>query len=59
MASRWAAGAAAGRREIPAELVVNDDYYKACQVDYHGGQRYPHLERDAGKPDYLDELIKP
>jgi len=42
-----------------ALLVVNDDYYKTCSVDYHGGQRYPHLQRDASKPDYLDELIKP
>jgi predicted metalloprotease with PDZ domain len=40
-------------------LVVDDDYYKTCVVDYHGGERYPHLMRDAAKPDYLDELIKP
>lgn len=39
-------------------LVVSDEYYKTCTVDYHGGPRFPHLERDAGKPDYLDELIK-
>jgi PleD family two-component response regulator len=40
-------------------LVVIDDYYKTCNVDYHGGQRYPHLVRDEGKPDYLDDLAKP
>ncbi|HUJ32119.1 MAG TPA: hypothetical protein VLY23_12620 [Candidatus Acidoferrum sp.] len=39
-------------------LLVVDDYYKACEVDYHGGARYPHLERDDSKPDYLDELAK-
>jgi len=39
-------------------LVVTDDYYKTASVDYHGGARYPHLTRDEGKPDYLDELIK-
>ena len=39
-------------------LVVIDDYYKACTVDYHGGERYPHLVRDESKPDYLDELAK-
>jgi predicted metalloprotease with PDZ domain len=39
-------------------LVVIDDYYKTCNVDYHGGQRYPHLVRDEAKPDYLDELAK-
>jgi predicted metalloprotease with PDZ domain len=40
-------------------LVEYDDYYKTCEVDYHGGQRYPHLVRDEAKPDYLDDLIKP
>ncbi|HTU34238.1 MAG TPA: hypothetical protein VMF66_10590, partial [Candidatus Acidoferrum sp.] len=40
-------------------LVVNDDYYLNCNVDYHGGERYPHLIRNESKPDYLDELDKP
>jgi hypothetical protein len=40
-------------------LVVSDDYYRTCTIDYHGGGRYPHLVRDTGKPDYLDELLKP
>lgn len=40
-------------------LVEYDDYYKTCTVDYHGGERYPHLVRDETKPDYLDDLIKP
>jgi predicted metalloprotease with PDZ domain len=40
-------------------LVVHDDYYKTCPIDYHGGQRFPHLLREEGKEDYLDELIKP
>lgn len=40
-------------------LVVDDDYYKTCDVDYHGGSRYPHLVRDESKPDYLDQLAKP
>lgn len=40
-------------------LVIDNDYYKTVSVDYHGGQRYPHLERVSSKPDYLDELIKP
>lgn len=39
-------------------LVVVDDYYKSCNVDYHGGSRYPHLVRDESKPDYLDDLAK-
>lgn len=40
-------------------LVINDEFYFQANVDYHGGQRYPHLKRDDSKPDYLDELIKP
>jgi hypothetical protein len=40
-------------------IVVNDDYINTAIVNYHGGSRYPHLERDEKKPDYLDDLIKP
>lgn len=39
-------------------LVIDDDYYRTATIDYHGGPRYPHLVREEGKPDYLDELIK-
>jgi predicted metalloprotease with PDZ domain len=40
-------------------LVVVDDYFRTCVINYHGGDRYPHLVREADRPDYLDELIKP
>jgi predicted metalloprotease with PDZ domain len=40
-------------------LVVVDDYFRTCTINYHGGARYPHLVRDGERPDYLDELIKP
>jgi predicted metalloprotease with PDZ domain len=40
-------------------LVIADDYIRTCTINYHGGARYPHLERDNDKPDYLDDLIKP
>jgi predicted metalloprotease with PDZ domain len=40
-------------------LVVADDYIRTLTIDYHGGQRYPHLVRQEGLPDYIDELIKP
>ncbi len=42
-----------------ALMVIIDDYYQTFNVDYHGGDRYPHLVRDDSKADYLDELIKP
>jgi predicted metalloprotease with PDZ domain len=40
-------------------LVLNDDYYKTCSIDYHGGERFPHLVRVESKPDLLDDLAKP
>ena len=40
-------------------LVLNDDYYKTYEVDYHGGERYPHLVRESGQPDLLDQILKP
>ncbi|HYV30752.1 MAG TPA: hypothetical protein VEO53_06545 [Candidatus Binatia bacterium] len=44
----------------PLELLVeNDDYFKACVLDYHQGEKYPHLERDATKPDLLSQILKP
>jgi predicted metalloprotease with PDZ domain len=39
-------------------LVVVDDYFQTSAINYHGGDRYPHLVRDEAKPDYLDEIIK-
>jgi len=40
-------------------LVISDEYYKTCTIDYHDGERYPHLQRDDSKRDYLDDLIQP
>lgn len=40
-------------------LVVNDDYYRTALVDYRGGPMAPRLERDAARPDYLDQLLRP
>jgi predicted metalloprotease with PDZ domain len=40
-------------------LVVVDDYYRTCTINYHDGPRYPHLVRNDSQPDYLDDLIKP
>ena len=44
----------------PLELLVeNGEFYKTYRLDYHGGPRYPHLERDATKPDMLADILKP
>ena len=43
----------------PLELLVeNSDYYKTFKLDYHGGEKYPHLVRDDSKPDMLSEILK-
>lgn len=39
-------------------LVENTDYYRTYKLDYHGGERYPHLVRDESKPDLLSEIYK-
>ena len=39
-------------------LVENTDYYKTYKIDYHGGEKYPHLVRDDSKPDLLSEILK-
>ena len=28
-------------------------------LDYHGGEKFPHLVRDETKPDLLTDIIKP
>src|SRR5215813_7336738 len=44
----------------PLELLVeNTEYYKTFKLNYHGGEKYPHLVRDESKPDTLSEIIKP
>ncbi len=40
-------------------LVTNGDFYETHLVDYHGGERYPYLERNSSKPDLLSEIINP
>jgi predicted metalloprotease with PDZ domain len=41
----------------PMELIVeNGSYFKTVRIDYHGGLRYPHLERVAGKEDGLTPI---
>lgn len=39
-------------------LIENTDYYKTYKLDYHGGEKYPHLVRDESKPDLLADILK-
>ena len=40
-------------------LVKNGDRYGTVRIDYHGGLRYPHLERDPSVPPRLDQILDP
>ncbi len=43
----------------PIELIVeNTEYFRVVKLDYHGGEKYPHLIRDESKPDLLSEIFK-
>ena len=38
---------------------TNNSEHATYTLDYHGGERYPVLERDASKPDVLTQIISP
>ncbi len=52
--------AAAVTTSAPLELMtVDNDVFQSVEVDYHGGERYAHLERIAGVPDLLTPIARP
>lgn len=55
---REAIRAAKGKTEAIELLVENEEYFQTCRVDYHGGERYPHLERTAEQADLLAEIAR-
>jgi predicted metalloprotease with PDZ domain len=51
--------AAKGKAD-PIELLIKaGSRYRTVSVDYHEGLRYPHLERVAGTPARLDDILSP
>ena len=40
-------------------LLKREDQFVTVMLDYHGGLRYPHLERVAATPDRLDAILAP
>ncbi len=40
-------------------LIQTETYVKPIDLNYHDGQRYPILTRDASQKDYIDEIVKP
>ena len=42
------------------ELVVKNGAHSSIHaIEYHGGERYSHLERQPGKPDLLTDIVRP
>jgi predicted metalloprotease with PDZ domain len=42
------------------ELIVeNSGFYKTVKIDYHDGEKYPHLVRSASKKATLDDILQP
>jgi predicted metalloprotease with PDZ domain len=51
---------AAQATTAPIRLIAaNGTEVQTYSVDYHDGMRYPHLERDESRPNYLDEILHP
>ena len=51
---------AANSNTASIELIIaNGVEIHTYTVDYHGGLRYPHLERNNDVPDYLSEIYQP
>ncbi len=43
----------------PIELLVeNEEFFKTYALEYHDGERYPHLERNPAQPDVLTEIVR-
>ncbi|MCW7537406.1 peptidase M61 [Aquabacterium sp. A7-Y] len=52
--------AARGQDTAPIELLLQQgDRYHIARVEYRGGLRYPRLERIAGTPDRLGQILAP
>ncbi|HEY1434577.1 MAG TPA: PDZ domain-containing protein [Thermoanaerobaculia bacterium] len=56
---RDALRAARGDKEPIELLVENVELFKTVKVDYHGGERYPHLERDPARTDWVSAIGTP
>lgn len=52
--------AATAAGSAPIRLLIRaGDRYKTVSIPYHGGLRYPRLERIANTPDMLADILKP
>jgi len=39
-------------------IVENSTYFRTFNLNYHGGEKYPHLIREESKPDVLTDIIR-
>jgi predicted metalloprotease with PDZ domain len=51
--------AAANNGPAPELLIHDGDVYRTVTLDWHGGLRYPHLEKTGKGPGTLDLLLAP
>jgi predicted metalloprotease with PDZ domain len=50
----------ATKTTAPVVLIAKDgEYFKTLSMDYHDGEKYPHLVRDKSKPDLIADIIRP
>jgi len=48
------------KNSAPIKLLLKrDEEFLTLSVDYHGGLRYPHLERVESTPNRLDAILSP
>jgi len=51
---------AAEKTSTPIKLLVKrEDEFLTLSLDYHGGLRFPHLERVESTSDWLDAILTP
>jgi predicted metalloprotease with PDZ domain len=49
----------ANARKTIEFLIKSGEYYSTHRIEYEGGEKFPHLERDNSKPDILSQIIAP
>jgi predicted metalloprotease with PDZ domain len=50
----------AAKGDAPIQLLVeNSEFFREVNLDYNGGERYPHLERVAERADLLTPILTP
>jgi predicted metalloprotease with PDZ domain len=40
-------------------LLENGDFFQSVTLDYADGKKYPHLDRESGKPDLFADIFRP